>query len=127
VAQVGEGFQEAPARSGPSDARGDARGRDRTGGCAVGPGFDGGGVDWSYMEGRRRSSSGGHREEREGRRKGKTACRPKMLGAPALRTHCKKIVGFLLDHSASGKWLFAQHFWLHNHRLACKFCRAFVG
>jgi hypothetical protein len=41
VALVGEGFQEAPGRSGPSDARRDPCGPDRTGGCAVGPGFDG--------------------------------------------------------------------------------------
>jgi hypothetical protein len=79
---VGEGFQEAPTRSGPSGARRDACGWDRTGGCAVGPGFDGGGVDWFTWK-----AGAGREEER------KTACRPKMLGAPALRAPCKNIVG----------------------------------
>lgn len=80
MALVGEGFQEAPGRSGPSDARRDPCGPDPTGGCAVGPGFDGGGVDWSRCSGWSRKAGGK-----------KTACHvpPKMFGAPALWTLCK--------------------------------------
>ena len=98
---MGEGFQEAPTRSGPSGARRDACGWDRTSGCAVGPGLTGvvlTGLTWKAGAARLRHRAEG-REEKSQR---KTAYHPKMLGAPALRAPCKKTVGFLLDHGVSG-------------------------
>ena len=72
---VGEGFQEAPGRSGPSDACG----WDPTGGCTVGPAFDGcGGVDWLASQ---RAAAGRRQEERRLR----VTSPQKTLGTPALR------------------------------------------
>ena len=106
---MGEGFQEAPTRSGPSGARRDACGWDRTGGCTVGPGFDGVVLTGrSYMEGRRSPA------EAQGGREGRKIPKKNCISPQNVRCTCSS--GTLQENwggfvGSLGLWYNTSYLW----------------